>query len=400
VLGLLGVNGAGKSTTLSMIAGALRPDSGGIQLNGEDFLEHPELARQADRLAARTCPAVAELTVREHLDAHGRLRGLKGAGCEARTRSSNDWSCSRWPGAWLACCRKASASDLGLACALLHRPALLVLDEPANALDPVQVAALRNLIREQAASGTAVILSTHLLTEVTAVCDRVAILHEGTLRHDGRACDDHAALERTFFDIAMNGKPAARRMSRTFRCDAAGMAPPACAPAGLGTRRADAGMAGVELHPAAGQFSRSTDSTRGAAGWPRLHDFVAVPLLAVSAQLAVLVVPLLTMSVLAGERATARCRCCSPRCCRPRASCWEIPGGAGLAAAVAAADARHAAGTGARAHRLTGASWPPPRWALLDAGRAGALGVACSTFASHPAIAAAAHWSSRWRCGV
>jgi ABC-type uncharacterized transport system, ATPase component len=81
-----------------------------------------------------------------------------------------------------------------------------VLDEPANALDPVQVAALRKLIREQAASGTAVILSTHLLAEVTAVCDRVAILHEGTLRHDGAVrADDHAALEKTFFGIAMNG---------------------------------------------------------------------------------------------------------------------------------------------------------------------------------------------------
>ena len=90
--------------------------------------------------------------------------------------------------------------------ALLHQPALLVLDEPANALDPVQVAALRMLIREQAAAGMAVILSTHLLTEVTAVCDRVAILHEGTLRHDDAVhSDDHAALERTFFEIAMSG---------------------------------------------------------------------------------------------------------------------------------------------------------------------------------------------------
>ena len=101
---------------------------------------------------------------------------------------------------------------LGLACALLHQPALLVLDEPANALDPVQVAALRTLIREQAAGGTAVILSTHLLTEVTAVCDRVVILHEGSLRHEGPVrSDDHAALERTFFEIAMHGNTRSAR---------------------------------------------------------------------------------------------------------------------------------------------------------------------------------------------
>jgi ABC-2 type transport system ATP-binding protein len=77
-----------------------------------------------------------------------------------------------------------------------------VLDEPGNALDPVQVASLRSLIREQAAAGTAVILSTHVLAEVT-VCDRVAILHEGTLRHEGAlAAGDHAALEQRFFAIA------------------------------------------------------------------------------------------------------------------------------------------------------------------------------------------------------
>ena len=100
---------------------------------------------------------------------------------------------------------------MGLACALMHKPALLVLDEPANALDPVQVAALRTLIREQSAAGTAVILSTHLLAEVTAVCDRVAILHDGCLRHDGPVqADDHQALERTFFEIAMHGDAAAR----------------------------------------------------------------------------------------------------------------------------------------------------------------------------------------------
>jgi ABC-2 type transport system ATP-binding protein len=102
---------------------------------------------------------------------------------------------------------------LGLACALLHEPSLLVLDEPANALDPVQVAALRGVIREQAAAGTAIILSTHLLAEVTAACDRVAILHEGQLRYDGPITDgDHRMLEQTFFDIALRGNGNGDRM--------------------------------------------------------------------------------------------------------------------------------------------------------------------------------------------
>ena len=205
VLGLLGVNGAGKSTTLSMIAGALRPDRGSIQLNGADFPEQPELARQLIGWLPERAPLWAELTVSEHLDAHGRLRGLRGSALrQARAAIIERLQLQPLARRLAGVLSQGQRQRLGLACALLHRPALLVLDEPANALDPVQVAALRALIREEASSGTAVILSTHLLTEVTAVCDRVAILHEGSLRHDGPVHgDEHAALERTFFEIAM-----------------------------------------------------------------------------------------------------------------------------------------------------------------------------------------------------
>jgi ABC-2 type transport system ATP-binding protein len=212
VMGLLGVNGAGKSTTLSMIAGALRPDSGGIQLNGEDFLEYPELARRDIGWLPERAPVWAELTVAEHLDAHGRLRGMSGSDLRtARNAVIERLELQPLARRLAGVLSQGQRQRLGLACALLHRPALLVLDEPANALDPVQVAALRTLIREQAAAGTAVILSTHLLAEVTAVCDRVAILHEGTLRHDGAVlADDHAALEQTFFGIAMNGSDKAQ----------------------------------------------------------------------------------------------------------------------------------------------------------------------------------------------
>ncbi|MBN8923658.1 MAG: ABC transporter [Rhodanobacter sp. 68-29] len=207
VLGLLGVNGAGKSTTLSMIAGALRPDAGAIRLNGEDFLERPELARRLVGWLPERAPVWPELSVMEHLDAHGRLRGLHGAALrEARGAIIERLELQPLARRLAGILSQGQRQRLGLACALLHRPALLVLDEPANALDPVQVGALRELIREQAAAGTAVILSTHVLVEVTAVCDRVAILHEGRLHHDGPVrADDHAALERRFFGIAMQG---------------------------------------------------------------------------------------------------------------------------------------------------------------------------------------------------
>lgn len=205
VLGLLGVNGAGKSTTLAMIAGALRPDNGVIRLQGHDFSEHPELARQALGWLPETAPLWPELTVREHLNAHGRLRGLSGARLnEARDAVLERLELKDLARRLAGVLSQGQRQRLGLACALLHRPALLVLDEPANALDPVQVVALRALLRELAANGTAVILSTHQLPEVTAVCDRVAILHEGMLRHDAPLSpDQHDALEKTFFNIAM-----------------------------------------------------------------------------------------------------------------------------------------------------------------------------------------------------
>ncbi|MEW9571901.1 ABC transporter ATP-binding protein [Rhodanobacter sp. Si-c] len=213
ILGLLGVNGAGKSTTLSMIAGALRPDRGAIRLNGEDFLEQPELARRLIGWLPERAPVWPELSVAEHLDAHGRLRGLGGtalrAAREAVLARLELQPLARRLAGMLS---QGQRQRLGLACALLHHPTLLVLDEPANALDPVQVGALRKLVRELAKAGTAVILSTHVLVEVTAVCDRVAILHDGRLHHDGPVrADDHAALEHRFFEIAMQGAtPAAR----------------------------------------------------------------------------------------------------------------------------------------------------------------------------------------------
>jgi ABC-2 type transport system ATP-binding protein len=211
VLGLLGVNGAGKSTTLAMIAGALNPDSGAIKLNGKDFLEHPELARRGIGWLPERAPLWPELTVLEHLDAHGRLRGLGGTALiQARQRIVERLELGALARRLAGVLSQGQRQRLGLACALLHEPSLLVLDEPANALDPVQVAALRGVIREQAAAGTAIILSTHLLAEVTAACDRVAILHEGRLRYDGAITDnDHKMLEQTFFDIAMRGAQAA-----------------------------------------------------------------------------------------------------------------------------------------------------------------------------------------------
>lgn len=205
VLGLLGVNGAGKSTTLSMLSGALRPDRGRIELDGRDFVAHPALARQFIGWLPESAPLWPELSVEEHLVAFARLRG---AARQAAQRAAQSIITRLQLGdlrrRLAGVLSQGQRQRLGLACALVHAPALIILDEPANALDPVQVGELRKLIRERAAAGSAVILSTHVLAEVVAVCDRVAILHEGRLRHDSplRGEDGGASLERIFFGIA------------------------------------------------------------------------------------------------------------------------------------------------------------------------------------------------------
>ncbi|HEY3520254.1 MAG TPA: ABC transporter ATP-binding protein [Rhodanobacteraceae bacterium] len=208
VLGLLGVNGAGKSTTLAMIAGVLAPDAGTVKLDGRDLHELSASARARVGYLPENVPLWPELTVREYLDACGRLRGLD----RASRKRGIDRELLRLDLSGLANRLSGQLSlgqkrRLGLAQALLHDPELLVLDEPGNGLDPVQTTQLRELIRTLSES-RATIISTHVLSEVEAMCDRVVILHEGQVRFDAPLAQDRGALDRAFLAIA-RGKVAA-----------------------------------------------------------------------------------------------------------------------------------------------------------------------------------------------
>lgn len=202
VLGLLGVNGAGKSTTLAMIAGVLAPDSGNVKIGEVDLHEHPELARTRIGYLPENVPLWPELTAREFLDACGRLRGMARAARKIAIdrellRLDLGGQANRLSGQ-LSLGQKRR---LGLAQALLHDPQVLVLDEPGNGLDPIQTAQLRELIRGLSAQ-RATIISTHVLGEVEAMCDRVVILHHGRVRHDAALAGDRGALDRMFLQIA------------------------------------------------------------------------------------------------------------------------------------------------------------------------------------------------------
>jgi ABC-2 type transport system ATP-binding protein len=203
VLGLLGVNGAGKSTTLRMIAGVLAPDRGQVLLAGLDLYENPERGRRGIGYLPERAPLHIELDVTEFLLFCARLRGLSRRDALAAVRREVErCDLGEVQRRLIGHLSKGFQQRVGIAQALLHEPALVVLDEPASGLDPVQSLRMRELIRELRANH-AVLLSTHLLAEAEACCDRIAILHRGTLRHIGTVTSGETArLEQRFLRIA------------------------------------------------------------------------------------------------------------------------------------------------------------------------------------------------------
>lgn len=202
VLGLLGVNGAGKSTTLAIIAGVLSPDAGSVRIEGRDVTDDPRSGSGRIGWVPESVPLWPELTVTESLDACGRLRRLS----RAARRSAIERELARLEltGVARRLCGQLSLGlkrRVGLAQALLHDPDLLVLDEPGNGLDPVQTAQLRDLIGKLSPE-RGIILSSHELAEVEAMCGRVVILHEGAVRHNAKLDGQRGRLDAQFRAIA------------------------------------------------------------------------------------------------------------------------------------------------------------------------------------------------------
>jgi len=189
VLGLLGVNGAGKSTTLRMVAGVLAPTTGHVRLDGHDLYEAPGEARRRIGYLPETPPLHDELTAEEYLGYCARLHGVpRAAVAGAVERALERCGLGELRRRLLGALSKGYRQRVGIAQAIVHEPALIVLDEPASGLDPVQAVHLRALVRDLGRDH-AVVLSTHVLPDVADCCGRVAILHRGRLRHVG---DVHA----------------------------------------------------------------------------------------------------------------------------------------------------------------------------------------------------------------
>ncbi len=185
ILGFLGPNGAGKSTTMKMITGFLRPDAGTAIVDGIDVAKDPVAVKRKLGYLPESAPAYPEMTVEEFLGFIAEIRGF-------RTAAARRAQVERAVGlTHLASVRNQTIETLskgykqrvGFAQALLHDPPALVLDEPTDGLDPNQKNEVRDLIRHMAVE-KAVILSTHILEEVEAICTRVIIISKGRLVAD------------------------------------------------------------------------------------------------------------------------------------------------------------------------------------------------------------------------
>ena len=185
VLGFLGPNGAGKSTTMKMVTGFLNPTRGTIRVCGHDVATEPIKAKQKIGYLPEGAPTYPDMTPAGYLNFIAAIRRLKGA----RKRQRLDYVIERigLEGVLqqtIETLSKGYKRRVGLAQAILHDPEVLVLDEPTDGLDPNQKHEVRGLIKEMAAD-KAIVISTHILEEVDAVCDRAIIIADGRIVADG-----------------------------------------------------------------------------------------------------------------------------------------------------------------------------------------------------------------------
>lgn len=210
VLGLLGHNGAGKSTTLQMLTGALPPDSGTIVICDFDLAVEPERAKACIGFLPEHPPLYKEMQVDDYLLFAARLRKVPKAALQQAVETTKLrcglQDCGR---KIIGTLSKGFQQRVGIAQAIIHNPAVVVLDEPTVGLDPAQIREIRALIRELGDSSS-VILSTHLLNEAENLCDRVIILKQGRVIFSGTSGEmlSNGNMEDAFMHINASGAAA------------------------------------------------------------------------------------------------------------------------------------------------------------------------------------------------
>jgi sodium transport system ATP-binding protein len=186
VVGLLGPNGAGKTTTLRMLSGLMRPDAGTIRVDNLDVVADPIGAQTRMGLLPDSRGLYPRLTAMEHVEYFGRLHGIDGSALTDRARALmarldlNELADRRVSGF-----SQGERTKVALARALVHQPRNVILDEPTNGLDVMSTRAMREVIRGLRREGCCVLFSSHIMQEVSALCDRIVVIAQGKVAADG-----------------------------------------------------------------------------------------------------------------------------------------------------------------------------------------------------------------------
>jgi ABC-2 type transport system ATP-binding protein len=186
IVGLIGLNGAGKSTTIKHIIGLMEPHKGEIKINSKSFLEDKEAYRKEFTFIPETPILYDELTLQEHLELTAMAYGLKQSEyTERQTQLIHEFRMAKRLKWFPAHFSKGMKQKVMIMCAFLVQPSLYIVDEPFVGLDPLGIQSLLDLMKKMKESGAGILMSTHILATAEKYCDRFVILHEGKIRAKG-----------------------------------------------------------------------------------------------------------------------------------------------------------------------------------------------------------------------
>ena len=185
IVGFLGANGAGKSTTLKMITGFLTPTSGNVIIDGLNIIDDSQEIQKQIGYLPELNPLYSEMKVYEYLKFHAEIRGIKGHEFKiALEKVVVDCSLQGIVHRTIGECSKGYKQRIGLAASMIHNPKILILDEPVSGLDPNQIVEIRRLIKKLGKEKL-VLMSSHILQEIQATVDRIIIINQGEIVADG-----------------------------------------------------------------------------------------------------------------------------------------------------------------------------------------------------------------------
>jgi ABC-2 type transport system ATP-binding protein len=216
VIGFLGLNGAGKTTTLKILGCVLLPTSGRVVVDGLDVTQRPHEVRRRIGFLPDTPPLYNEMTVGAYLAFAARLRGVPARDTARRVAEAEEKTSLREVhGEMIGALSHGYRQRVGLAQALVHQPALLILDEPTAGLDPIQIVEMRNLMRRLRGDHT-LLISSHILSEISQTCDRLLMIQEGQIVAQGTV-EEIAGTVGSAGEIEIDAKGPADRVAAAVK---------------------------------------------------------------------------------------------------------------------------------------------------------------------------------------